>query len=193
MIWSCYWSNITKKKVTHLGTSIVQVFWLTLNIIPQWISKPWIKKYFKHQKESNDAGRFAINLRKCKYLDYDVKNCKLGWHNKRHSFKRHSLQRKPCPFNNTYWQTDSQRKKRIYIPSPRRQTRMLCANISCQDDIIRQSTIFKPSLLYSFKFDLNNNYFLVNSTHNYHYILNFPLQFTSNHVDPTTNLLDELF
>ena len=120
VIWSCNCSNITKKKVTHLGSSIVQVFRSTLNIIPQWISKPRIKKSFKHQKASNGAGQFAITLRKCKYSDYDLQNCKLGRHNKRHSFKQHSLRHKPCPSNNTYdgLTVKGQRKKRIYIPFP---------------------------------------------------------------------------
>ena len=45
-IWSCNCSNITKKKVTHLNSSIVQGFWSTLNSIPQWISKPQIKRSF---------------------------------------------------------------------------------------------------------------------------------------------------
>ena len=59
-------------KVTQLGTSIVQVFQSALTIIPEWISKPRIKKSFKQRKASNGAGKFAINLRKCKYSDYDV-------------------------------------------------------------------------------------------------------------------------
>ena len=102
VIWSCYYSNVMKKKVTHLGALIVQVFQSTLNIIPQWISKPRIKKSFRHQKPSNGAGRFAITLRKCKYSDYNLQNCMSGRHNKRNSFKRHSLQHKPCPSDNTY-------------------------------------------------------------------------------------------
>ena len=39
---------------------------------------------------------------------------------------------------------------------------------------------------------MNNNHLSVNSTHNDHYILNFLLQFTPSHVDPTTDLLDEV-
>ena len=39
---------------------------------------------------------------------------------------------------------------------------------------------------------MNNNHLSVNSTHNDHFIPNFLLQFTSNHVDLTTDLLDEV-
>ena len=118
VIWSCYCSNVTKKKVTYLGTSIVQIFQSTLNIIPQWILKHRIKKSFKNQKASNGAGRFAITLRKCKYSDYDLQNCKSGWHNKRHSFKRQSLRHKPCLFNNIYDKLTVKGRKQNTSPSP---------------------------------------------------------------------------
>ena len=182
VIWSCNCSNITKKKVTHLGSSIVQVFRSTLNIIPQWISKPRIKKSFKHQKASNGAGQFAINLRKCKYSHYNVRNCKSGRHNQRHSFKQHRLRHKPNPSNITYDGLKVKGRKGYTSPSPCRQTRMLRANICCQDDIIRRSTRFKPSLLHFNEFDMNNNHLSTNSTYNDHSVLNFPLQFTPNQV-----------
>ena len=172
---SCNCRNITKKKVTHLGSSIVQVFQSTLNIIPQWISKPQIKRSFKHQKSSNGAGWFAINLRKCKYSHYNVQNCKSGQHNWHHSFKQHRLWHKPSPSNITYDGLTIKGKKGYTSPSPRRQTRMLRANIRCQDDIIRRSTRFKPSLLHFNKFDMNNNHSSTNSIYNDHSVLNFPL------------------
>ena len=81
VIWSYNCSNATKKKVTHLGSSIVQVLQSTLNIIPRWISKPQIKKSIKHQKASSGARRLALNLRICKNSHYDVRNCKSGKHN----------------------------------------------------------------------------------------------------------------
>ena len=192
LIWLCYCSNVTKKKVTHLGTSIVQVFRSTLNIIPQWISKPRIKKSFKHQKASNGAGQFTINPRKCKYSHYDVRNCKSSRHNRRHSFKRHRLRHKPCPSNTTYDGLTVKGRKGSISPSPRRQTRMLRANICCKDDIIRRSSRFKLSLLHFNEFDMNNNHLSVNLTNNYHAILNFTFQFTPNHVDLTTNLLNKV-
>ena len=40
---------------------------------------------------------------------------------------------------------------------------------------------------------MNNNYVSVNSTHNDHSNLNFLLQFTPNHVNPNTDLLNEMF
>ena len=69
---------------------------------------------------------------------------------------------------------------------------MLRATIHYQDEIIRRSTRFKLSLLYSKKLDINNNNLLTNSEYNDHSVLNFPLQFTPNQVDSTTNLLDEV-
>ena len=69
---------------------------------------------------------------------------------------------------------------------------MLRANLSYQDDIIRQSTRFKLFLLHSDKFDMNNNHLSVNSEHNDHSILNSPPQFTSNQVDSTTDLFNEV-
>ena len=69
---------------------------------------------------------------------------------------------------------------------------MLRATIHCQDDIICISTRFKSSLLHFNKLDINNNHLLTNSEYNDHSVLNFPLQFTPNQVDSTTDLLDEV-
>ena len=102
VIWLYDCSNVTKKKVTHLGSSIVQVFRSTLNVIPQWISKPRIKRSYKHRKISSGAGQFALNLRICKNSHYDVRNCKSGRHNRRHSFKRHRPRYKPISTNIPY-------------------------------------------------------------------------------------------
>ena len=192
VIWSCSWNNIKKKKVTQLGSLIVQVFRSTLNIIPQWISKPWINKSFKHQKASNDAGQFAINLRKRKYLHYNVQNCKSGQHNWRHSFKHHRLRYNPCPSNITHDGLTVKANNGYISSSHCRQTRIRCANIYCQDDIIYRSTLLKSFLLYFNEFNMDNNHLSVNSTCNDHSILNFSLQFTPNQVDCTTNLLDEV-
>ena len=141
-----------------MGSLIVQVFRSTLNIILQWISKPQIKRSFKHQKASNGAGNFAINLRKCKYSHYNVRNCKSGRHNRRHSFKQHRLRHKPCPTNITYDGLKVKGRKGHTSPSPRRQNRMLRVTIRCQDDIIRRSIRCKSSLLHFNKLDINNNH-----------------------------------
>ena len=53
VIWLYNCNNAVKKKVTHLGTSIVQVCRSTLNVIPQWISKPRIRK-------PNNTGKQAV-------------------------------------------------------------------------------------------------------------------------------------
>ena len=68
VIWSYNCNNVAKKKVTHLGSSIVQVFRSTLNVIPQWISKPRIRRPYKHRKASSGAGKFAESLCTCKRL-----------------------------------------------------------------------------------------------------------------------------
>ena len=136
VIWSCYCSKITKMKVTQLGTSIVQVFQSAPKIGPEWISKPQIKKTFKHQKASNGAGRFIIVLRKCKYSDYNVRNCKSGRHKRLHSFKQHSLHHRPYPSNNTYKRLAVKRRKGYTNNSLRRQTQMVRVNLSYQDDSI---------------------------------------------------------
>ena len=69
---------------------------------------------------------------------------------------------------------------------------MVRADLSYQDDIIRRSARFKPPLLHSNKLDMNYNHLLVDSTHADHSILNFLPQFTSNQVDSTTNLFNEV-
>ena len=72
-----------------------------------------------------------------------------GRHNRRHFFKQHSLEHKPCPSNNPYDGLTVEVRNEDISPSPCEQTRMLRANINCQDDIIRQTTRFKPSRLHS--------------------------------------------
>ena len=192
VIWSYNCSNITKKKVTHLGSSIVQVFWSTLNVIPQWISKLWIKRSFKHQKSSSGAGRFAVNLCICKNLHYDVQNCKSGRHNWRQSFKQHRSRYKPISTNIPYDGLTVKGSKSYKVPSPCRRNRMVHANIRCQDNVICRSTRFKSSLVHFNKLNMNNNYFSINSKYNDHSVLDFPLQFTPNQVDSTTGLLDDI-
>ena len=69
---------------------------------------------------------------------------------------------------------------------------MLHATICYQDDIICRSTRFKLSLLHFNELNMNNNHLSTNSEYNDHSVLNFPLQFTPNQVDSTTNLLDKV-
>ena len=132
VIWSYNCINVTKKKVTHLGSSIVQFFRSTLNVIPQWISKPRIKKSFKHWKASSGAGQFALSLRICKNSHYNVQNCKSGRHNQRHSSKQHRPLYKPVPSNITYEGLKVKGRKGYTFPLPCRQTRMLRTTIRCQ-------------------------------------------------------------
>ena len=63
VIWLYNCNNTAKKKITHLGTSIDQICQSTLNIFPQWISIPRIRKPKIQHKSSSGAGRFAQNLR----------------------------------------------------------------------------------------------------------------------------------
>ena len=170
---------------THL-----QVITISLNSPKS--NTPQIRRFFKHQKESSGAGRFALSLRICKNSHYNVRNYKSGRHNRCHSFKRHRPQYNPVPSNITYDGFQIKRRKGYTAPSPCRQIRMLRATICCQDDIICRSTRFKSSLLHFNKLDINNIHLSTNSEHNVHLVLNFPLQFTPNQVDSTTDLLDEV-
>ena len=121
-----------------------------------------------------------MNLCKSKYSDYDVRNCKSGQHNKRHSFKQHSPQHRTCPSNDTYKTLTVKGRNRYTLNYPHRQTQMVRADLSYYDDITRRSTRFKTPLLHSNKFDMNYKYFSVNSTNTDHSIFNFPPQFASN-------------
>ena len=156
------------------------------------ISKPQIKRSFKHQKSSSDARQFTINLRIYKNSHYDVQNYKSGRNNQCHSFKQHRPRYKPISTSIPYGGLKVKGRKDYKAPSPHRQNRMLHATICCQDNIICRSTRFKLSLLHFNKLDINNNHVLTNSEYNNHSILNFPLQFTPNQVDSTTNLLDNV-
>ena len=88
VIWSCNCNNATKKKITHLGTSIVQVCPSTLNRIPQWISKPRIRKPKNHCKSSSGVGRSAQNLGASKKLLYNVQ---MSWATIQTHFYQHSI------------------------------------------------------------------------------------------------------
>ena len=95
--WKC--NNESKKKITSLQTLVIWVCQLTLNIFPQWISKPHIQKHKNHSKASNGARRFAHTLRS----QYNVWNCRSGRHNQRHTFGRHNTQYKPSLTNIPYY------------------------------------------------------------------------------------------
>ena len=69
---------------------------------------------------------------------------------------------------------------------------MLCAIICCQDASIRRSTRFKLSLLHFNKLNIDNNQLSKNSKCDDYSDINFPLNFTLNQVDSTTNLLDNV-
>ena len=135
VIWSYNCNNAAKKNITHLGTSIVRVCRSTLNIFPQWISKPRIRKPKNHRKSSSGAGRFAQNLRACKKSQYDVRNCKSGRHNRRHTFKCHRSRYKPISTNIPYngLMVKGRKRGNIKPASPCRRNRMLCSRNHCQD------------------------------------------------------------
>ena len=135
VIWSYNCNNAAKKNMTHLGTLIVQVCRSTLNIFPQWISKPQIRKPKNHRKSSSGAGRFAQNLRTCKKSHYDIRNCKSGRHNRRHTFKRHRSRYKSISTNIPYNALMVKGKKRgnTKPPSPCRRNWMLRALNHRQD------------------------------------------------------------
>ena len=95
VIWSWKCNNILKKKVKSLRTSVIWVYQTTLNIFPHWISKPRIRKHKSHSKASSGARKVAQNLCACKKSQYNVRNCKSGRHNRRHTFRCCNSQYKP--------------------------------------------------------------------------------------------------
>ena len=165
VIWSYNCNNVAKKKVTHLESSLAQVFRSRLNVIPQWISKPRIKRPYKHRKASSGAGRLAQSFRICKKSHSDVRNCKSGRHNCHHSFKRHRPRYKPISTNIPYngLKVKGRKSYKNKTPSPGRRNRMLRAIIRRQDAIIHRSTRFKSFLLHFNELDMDNNHLVTNS------------------------------
>ena len=129
VIWSCNCNNAVKKIITHLETPIVQVCRLTFNIIPQWISKPQIRKPKNHRKSSSGKGRLAQKFRACKRSQYDVQSCKSGRHNRRHTFNRRGPRYKPISTNIPYngWRVKEKNSGDAKTPSPCKRNWMLCS------------------------------------------------------------------
>ena len=98
-----------------------------MNIFPHRISKPCIRKHKNHSKTSSGAERFAQNPCACKKSQYDVRNCKSGRHNRRHTFKRCNSQYKPKSTNIPYYgfKVKGRKKENTKTPSPCQQNRML--------------------------------------------------------------------
>ena len=128
---------------------MIQVCQTKLNIFPNWISKPRIRKHNNHSKRSSGAGRFAQNLRACKKSRYNVWNCKSGRHNRRHTFRRRNSRHKPTYSNISYHglKVKGKKKENTKTPSPRQQNRILRAIKHRHNTSIQNSTRMIPPFL----------------------------------------------
>ena len=154
---------------------VIWVCWSTLNIFPQWISRPCIRKHKNCSKAKNGAGRFAHNLCACKKSWFNVQNCKSGRHNQRHTFRWHNTWYKPSLTNIPYYdlKVKLRKNRKTKTPSPRWQNWMRCALGLCQD--------------------VGNNHLSMNSGYDNHFCINFLFHCTFNQVDFSTNLLEKRF
>ena len=185
VIWLCSCNNAAKKKITRLGALVIRACWSTLNIFPQWISKPRIRKPKNHSNSSSDAGRFAQNLRACKKSRYNVWNCKSGRHNRRHTFNCRGSQYKPISTNIPYngMMVNGRKSSNTKAPSPCRHNRVLHSLNHRQDITVRGSTKLKSSLLPFEEFNMGNNHLSTNSEYENRSNINFPLHHALNQVD----------
>ena len=174
VIWSWKCNNVLKEKFTSLGTSVIRVCWSALNVISQWISKPWIQKHKDHSKTSNGAGRFAHILLACKVSRYNVHNCKAGKHNRGHTFRRHNTWYKPSLTIIPYCGLKVKEKKngKTKNPSPCWQNWMHRDLNLCQD--------------------VGNDHLLTHSRYNNHSCINFSFHQNLNQVYSSTDLLDKV-
>ena len=129
VIWSWEFNNMLKKKVTSLPTSVIQVCQITLKIIPHLISKPNIRKHKNHIKVSNDAGKFAQNLRAWKKSQYN------GRHFQRHTFRRRKSNYKSTSTNIPSYglKVKGVKNEKNKPPSPCRQILKLHVIKHCRD------------------------------------------------------------
>ena len=194
VIWLCKCNNVLKRKITCLGTLIIRVCRSTLNIFPQWISKPRIQKPKNHSKASSGAGRFAQNLRSCKKAQYNAQNCKSGRHNRRHTFRRCTSQYKPISTNIPYndLMVNGRRSGNTKAPSPCRQNWMLRVLNHCQDITLNGSTKLMSSLLPLDESNMDNDHSSTNSGYKNHSSIIFPFHHALNQVDLSTNMLDKV-
>ena len=165
VIWSCNCNNtVKKKKITPLGTSVIQACRSILNIFPQWTSKHQIRKPKNHSKANSSAGRFTQNLRACKKSRYNVRNCKSGRHNQRHTFKYCRSQYNPVSTNNPCngLMVKGRKSGITETPSPCRRNWILRALNHCQDITICESTKLKSSLLPFEELNMGNNLLSMN-------------------------------
>ena len=194
MIWSYNCNNAAKKKITHLGPSIVPVCRSTMNIFSQWISKPRIRKPKNHRKSSSGVGRFAQNLRACKKSQYNVRNYKSGRHNQRHTFKCRRSQYKPISTNipNNGLIVQGRKRGNYKAPSPCRQNWMLCSLNHYQDTTERENTKSKSSLLPFEELNMGNGDLSTKSEYINYSNINFPLHYTLNQIHSNTDLMNKM-
>ena len=176
-----------KKEVTSLRISIIRVCWTTLNIFPHWISKPRIWKHKNHSKASSGTGRFAQNLRACKKSWYNVRNCKSGRHNWRHTFRRRNSRHRCTSTNIPYngLKVKERKNGKTKNPSPCRGNRMLRAVNLCHNTSLCGSPKFKLTFLPLGGLNLCNDYISMDPEYSDHFCF-------LNQVDWNINLLDNM-
>ena len=165
VIWSYNCNNTMKKKITRLGTLVVQACRSILHIFPQWISKLRIRKPKNNRKSSRGTGRFAKNFCTCKKSQYDVQNCKYRRHNRRHTFKYRVPQLKPISTNIQYncLMVKGRKNNNTKAPSPCKRNRMLRSLNHCQDITVRENTKLKSPFLHFEELTMDNGELSTNS------------------------------
>ena len=145
MIWSYNCNNAMKKKITHLGTSIVRICQSILNEFPQQISNiesesPRITTY--QVAEQEDLYKISVHVKKSQY---DVQNCKSGRRNQRHTFKCPKSRYKPIFINILYNGLMVKERKggNSKNPSSFRPNMILHSINYCQDSAVHQNTKLK--------------------------------------------------
>ena len=103
VVWSWKCNNILKNTIAGLQLLVIRVCWSIMNIFPQWISKPCIRKHKNHSKASSCAGICTQNLREYKKSQYNVRNIKSGRHYRYHIFRFHNSRYKPSSTNIPYY------------------------------------------------------------------------------------------
>ena len=68
-------------------------------------------QYNKQQATSKSTGEFAHILCACKKSQYNVRNCKSGRHNRRHTFQHHNTRYKPSLTNIQYYDLKVKEKR----------------------------------------------------------------------------------
>ena len=145
-----------------------------MDVFPRWISKPQIRKHKNHSATSKGEGRFAHILHAFKKSQYNVRNCKSGRHNQRHTFRHHNTRYKPSLTNIPYYNLKAKERKnrKTKTQSPHQRNLMRRALNLCQDT--------------------SNNHLLMDSGYDNHPRINLPYCQHPNQVDSSIDPQDKV-